>query len=272
VAAAVALALVVPAVAGEAMPARGAAGSAAVFELRATRIARSLSGRPVAIECADAATWRSLAAEYGFDRETTWALTPLRRDSGRGGRLAPGDRAVLSPRTCRLGARFLAAPTERGVRLCRHGSEPRWALRPSDSSGSPETLRRVRVRTAVWGECDAWGVTLTALHVLTHESMHLAGVVDEAPADCLGVQLDALVATRLGAAAPFARALAREYWRSYYPSQDRSYRSPECRNGRALDLFPGRSGWPAPETYPPRVSLRVRRFADAVSALSSETP
>jgi len=225
----------------------------------------------VAIECADAATWRSLAAEYGFDRETTWALTPLRRDSGRAGRLAPGDRAVFSPRACGLGARFLTAPTERGARLCRHGSE-RWALRPSDSSGSTETPRRVRVQTTVWGECDAWGVTLTALHVLGHESMHLAGVVDEAAADCLAVQLDTLVATRLGAAAPFARALAREYWRSYYPSQDRRYRSPECRNGRALDLFPSRSGWPAPVTYPPRVSLRIRQFADALSARSSETP
>ena len=90
------------------------------------------------------------------------------------------------------------------------------------------------------------GAILTAVHVLTHESMHLAGVVDEAEADCLAVQSDAWVAGALGADARFARAFAREYWIAYYPSQEPRYRSPDCRDGRRLDLFAGRCGWPVP--------------------------
>ncbi len=80
-----------------------------------------------------------------------------------------------------------------GSKICRHGA-----------SG----------RSPVLGECDGWGATLVAVHVLGHESIHLAGVVDEATADCLAVQVDAQVAMRLGANRAFARSLARDYWRT----------------------------------------------------------
>jgi len=61
-----------------ATPALGAAGdplppwdgdSARVtpLEARSSRIARSLAGPDVSIECVRPATWRSLAAEYGFE-------------------------------------------------------------------------------------------------------------------------------------------------------------------------------------------------------------
>ena len=91
--------------------------------------------------------------------------------------------------------------------------------------------------------------------------MHLAGVVDEATAECLAVQLDALVAMRLGAGAGFARAIAREYWAYYYPTQERRYRSPECRDGSSLDLFPGHRGWPAPSVYPSDLARAIARVA-----------
>lgn len=113
----------------------------------------------------------------------------------------------------------------------------------------------------VLGECDDWGSTLLAVHVLGHESMHLAGVVDEAEADCLAAQVDAFVATALGAAPRFARLLAREYWAYYYPSQDRRYRSPRCYDGGALDLFPERRGWPTPAHYSANLSSRIEAVA-----------
>ena len=136
-------------------------------------------------------------------------MTPL-VGGGVGG--ATGGLLDIAPGTCRLLAAFTAAPVERGSRICRHGA-----------SG----------RSPVLGECDSWGATLVAVHVLGHESIHLAGVVDEAAADCLAVQVDALVAMRLGANRAFARTLAGDYWEQYYPEQEPGYRSPQCRDQAA---------------------------------------
>lgn len=206
--------------------------------MRAARVATALAGRSVSVECADTATWRALATEHGFDRATTWALTPLLWDSARG-RPAAGSRAILSPRACLLASSFASEPTEQGSRLCWHGGGARL----------------------VRGECDGWAAKLTAVHVLSHESMHLAGVVGEASAECLAVQLDAVVAMRLGASERFARAMAHEYWTLYHPEQDLAYQSRECREDGALDLFRDRSGWPSPRRYPGDVSRVLRSFA-----------
>jgi hypothetical protein len=226
---------------GHALPWEDGSGRVTPLEARGSTVARSLAGSDVSIECASPADWRSLAAEYGFDRELTWALTPLRRDADSGIMVATA-RSTLSPRACRLEDAFFRAPTERGARLCRHG--------------------------AALGECDDWGAKLLAVHVLGHESMHLAGIVDEAQADCLAAQLDALVAVGLGAGPGFARSLAREYWSYYYPSQDRRYRSADCRDGGKLDLFPTRRGWPSPDRYPSSLAHSIHRFVVGAQAAS----
>ena len=115
------------------------------------------------------------------------------------------------------------------------------------------------VRVPILGECDDWAQKLLAVHVLSHETMHLAGVVDEAEADCLAAQSDAFVAMALGASPRFARAMAREYWTLYYPSQEPRYRTPSCRDGGKLDLYPTRRGWPAPTTHD-GLSRRILAF------------
>jgi hypothetical protein len=79
------------------------------------------------------------------------------------------------------------------------------------------------------------GAQVVAVHVLTHESMHLAGITDEALAECAAVQRDARTARLLGAPAGAARALAVEYWHAVYPTMPDGYRSPECRQGGRLD-------------------------------------
>ena len=94
--------------------------------------------------------------------------------------------------------------------------------------------------------------------------MHLAGVMGEAEADCLATQIDAFVAMALGADSRFARSLAREYWAYYYPRQDRRYRSRECRDGGALDLFPDRRGWPSPAAYPSNLASRIDTLAATI--------
>jgi hypothetical protein len=69
---------------------------------------------------------------------------------------------------------------------------------------------------------------VVAVHVLTHESMHMAGVTNEAEAECLAVQHNAEMAERLGASPIAARELALSYWRNVYPRMPDEYRSSEC--------------------------------------------
>jgi hypothetical protein len=230
-----------------------AGGSSRVtpFEAAAATIAGALAGRPVSVQCVDLPAWRALAERHGFP-VATWAMTPFRWDGETGRPVAEG-RTVASPRACRQAAAFAAAPAERGARSCRHGTRTE---RRSDRQHGQEA-----VRVPVYGECDDWGLKLVAVHVLAHEAMHLAGVIDESEAECFAVQADAYVTRRLGATPTFARSIAREYWADYYPSQDRRYRSAECRDGGALDLFPARAGWPTPGRFPAGLAAAIAERA-----------
>lgn len=76
---------------------------------------------------------------------------------------------------------------------------------------------------------------MIAVHVLTHEAMHMAGEVDEARAECRSLQRDAQLARALGDSSEQARALARRYWREIYPQMPDGYRSGDCTPGGALD-------------------------------------
>lgn len=232
-----------PAVAGERVaPWSGGAHRVTPLESVLSSVAAGLAGDRAVAECTDPRAWRALGARYAFDPVLTWAMTPLRPDSV-GPTGVSESRSRLAPRTCRLVASFAATPAELGTRTCRH---------EASRNGSESRL----------GECDGWGSTLVAVHVLAHESMHLLGVADEATADCLAVQLDAAVAARLGAAPSFARRLARDYWTQYYPAQDRRYRSRGCRDGGPLDLFPGEQGWPTPRRYPPDLRSAIASFLE----------
>lgn len=83
-----------------------------------------------------------------------------------------------------------------------------------------------------------------AVHVLTHESRHLAGDRSEAVAECRAMQSDADVAERLGATPAQARALATTYATTVYPRMPADYRSDSCRRDGALDLTPHDGVWP----------------------------
>jgi hypothetical protein len=67
-----------------------------------------------------------------------------------------------------------------------------------------------------------------AVDVLAHESFHLAGVIDEAAAECHAVQTLAWTAQRLGATAEQGRALMQRYIETGYPRLPSGYRSPTC--------------------------------------------
>lgn len=76
---------------------------------------------------------------------------------------------------------------------------------------------------------------VVAVHVLTHEAMHMRGETDEAVAECEAVQRDALTARMLGASLADAARLAKLYWKVVYPFMPEDYVSRECRPGGRLD-------------------------------------
>ena len=98
-----------------------------------------------------------------------------------------------------------------------------------------------------WGQCrllrtwagdrghDASLEQVVAVHVLTHEAVHVAGHTDEARTECLAVQRDAATARLLGADDDVARALAVRYWHEVYPRVRPGYRSAACGPGGAMD-------------------------------------
>lgn len=84
-----------------------------------------------------------------------------------------------------------------------------------------------------------------ALVTVGHEAGHLvAGLDSEAEAECFGAQHVPAVAQTLGLTQAQGDLLARFYWSEVYPKTDPIYRSPECRDGGALDLDQRSSAWP----------------------------
>jgi hypothetical protein len=83
-----------------------------------------------------------------------------------------------------------------------------------------------------------------ALHVLAHESTHLAGVRNEDEADCFGLQRTAFVAERLGADPAEAQRFAEVALVDRAQHAPPEYRSPACYDGGPLDLDPGSTVWP----------------------------
>ena len=86
--------------------------------------------------------------------------------------------------------------------------------------------------------------TVQAVHTLAHEAVHLAGVRNEAEAECYGLQTVDLVAVRLGADRDTARALADYAFARLYPALPAHYRTDACRDGGPLDLVPGSATFP----------------------------
>ncbi|MGE5689466.1 MAG: hypothetical protein ACM33B_02815 [Pseudomonadota bacterium] len=83
-----------------------------------------------------------------------------------------------------------------------------------------------------------------AVHTLSHESWHLAGVRDEAETECYALQSTDLVAVRLGADLATARALAVYALERLYPSLPDRYRRGDCVDGGPLDLVPSSGSFP----------------------------
>jgi hypothetical protein len=84
---------------------------------------------------------------------------------------------------------------------------------------------------------------ILAVHVLTHESMHMSGTTSESIAECHAMQHDTAMAEDLGAPPAAAHALAVTYWHTVYPDMPDGYTSDDCRPGGALDLHLADAPW-----------------------------
>lgn len=85
---------------------------------------------------------------------------------------------------------------------------------------------------------------IAAVHLIAHETMHVNGYRNEAEAECRAVQLNHLVAEKLGATESQARELQTRYFVEVYPNLRSDYTSGQCREGGKLDIFPERTTFP----------------------------
>lgn len=122
-----------------------------------------------------------------------------------------------------------------------------------DADGIPEHEALVKFEpcgdVAAWlasGSGRATPEQVVAVHVLTHETMHMLGETDEAKTECLAVQRDQAMAQALGASPQDAAALARRYWTIVYPQMPDDYRSTRCGPGQEWDERKKGAGWAQP--------------------------
>ena len=84
---------------------------------------------------------------------------------------------------------------------------------------------------------------IVAVHVLSHESRHMAGTTSEAVTECQAMQRDAWAAALLGATPQEALDLARSYWRTIYPQMPDDYSTGQCASGGPLDEHLTNAPW-----------------------------
>ena len=138
-----------------------------------------------------------------------------------------------------LGAAAIDTGSEYGyVQYKQDGTPVTWTLIKRDQCNDLNAYLRSNKRNP--------GVKrVIAVHVLTHEAMHLASITNEAQAECAAVQRDALTARLLGASPQDAAALARVYYALVYPRMDPDYKSSECRLRGELDEGGDDAPWAA---------------------------
>jgi hypothetical protein len=183
--------------------------------------------------------------ELGRPRRFPWVTVALLLAMG-AGVAVPGvlrasqERRLGGAASVLAGARVAVRCQSFGGAFVDAGPELGYVRWRADGSPEPWTLiKRDQCRhLAAYARSDQRRPTrdqVVAVHVLTHEAMHLSGRLAEAAAECAAVQRDAQTARLLGAGPADAAELAAAYWRNIYPLMPDSYRSGECRPGGAMD-------------------------------------
>lgn len=82
------------------------------------------------------------------------------------------------------------------------------------------------------------------IEALTHESIHLRGIIDEAQTECIAMQTSTQTSVELGIPPDQALQLNTWYVENLYPNLPPAYHSPDCRPGGPWDLQPDTPAWP----------------------------
>ncbi len=173
-------------------------------EARLGEVASSIAQRSVAVDCPG--FWGQLVDIRGEDGRVHFDV------AGR-----PSDNAELSERTCDRLEGFSSAKTKPALDC----------LVPDDRMCDREVVE-----------------TAGAISTLAHEAYHLAGVRDEAAAECYAIQTVDTVSERLGASISQGRVVAEWAARTSARTHPAEYHSTECRRNGALDLEPRTTAWP----------------------------
>lgn len=183
--------------------------------------------------------------ELGRPRRFPWVSVALLLALGAGAAVpgvlrASQERRLGTAASVLAGARVAVRCQSFGGAFVDAGPELGYVRWRTDGSPEPWTLiKRDQCRhLAAYARSDKRRPTrdqVVAVHVLTHEAMHLSGRLAEAVAECAAVQRDAQTARLLGARPADAAELAAAYWRNIYPLMPDVYRSSECRSGGAMD-------------------------------------
>jgi hypothetical protein len=130
------------------------------------------------------------------------------------------------------------------------GSEYGWVAFDANGIPEPRTLIK-REQCKLLKSYDkhpsspSWD-EMVAVHVLTHEAMHMRGERSEQVAECQALQRDALTAQGFGATPQEGMALAQRYWKQVYPRMPDDYITGSCSPGGALDEALASSPWSQP--------------------------
>jgi len=128
------------------------------------------------------------------------------------------------------------------------GAEAGYVWFNADGTPEPETLiKRDQCRLIEeyrkGKQADPSLQHVMAVHVLTHEAMHMRGERDEAVTECQAVQRDVFTARALRATPEQAKRLAKTYWKVVYPRMPSGYVTSECHPGGPLDENLDSSPW-----------------------------
>jgi hypothetical protein len=173
-------------------------------EARLGEVASAIAQRSVGVDCPG--FWRKIVEVGGEDGRVHFNV------AGR-----PSDSAELSSGTCDRLEDFSQADTKPAFDC----------LVPDDRRCKRDVVETAR-----------------SLSTLAHEAFHLAGIRDEAAAECYATQSVDFVAEKLGATAAQGKLVGIWAARTSPKTHPAEYHSVECRPGGALDLEPRTAAWP----------------------------
>jgi hypothetical protein len=226
------------------VPWEGGAAVETPFEQYAGQLASVVAGRPVQVICNGPDDWGRLASQRRFNPASAWGFVAFDYDAATDSD-APSDSMQLSQPACWYLDEYRRAPAAEKGKLCPVQSRRTFRLKTTKVKVSQRVKVNGRWRTRVVYAtrttrvpvkapkprvCPDYMNHVFALQTISHESQHLAGIRDEATAECNGMQKLAWFAQQFGATPEQARRMAGDYFHDFYEVErpGTPYYMPSC--------------------------------------------